>query len=291
MPRIALATSREVPGLLDDEGVLLRDRLRARGLDAGPAVWDDPDVAWDGYDLVLVRSTWDYALRRTAFLAWAAEVAGRTRLHNPPAVLAWSTDKHYLLELADAGLPVVPSAIVEPGDDPGRHPFRGVEHVVKPCVSAGSKDTLRCGADEADRSSGHARALLDAGRPVLVQPYLAAVDEVGETAVVAIDGVASHAVRKGPLLARGAGLVDGLFAAEDITARDPSPAETEVAARVLEHVTGRAGRAPLYARVDLLPGPDGPLVLEVELAEPSLFLEHADGAADRLAAAVARRLG
>ncbi|MHC1558844.1 ATP-grasp domain-containing protein [Actinomycetospora sp. C-140] len=290
MPRVALATSREVPGLLDDEGVLLRDRLRARGLDAGPAVWDDPEVAWDAVDLVLVRSTWDYALRRTAFLAWADEVAGRTRLYNPPGVLAWTTDKHYLLELADAGLPVVPSAIVEPGSDPDGHPFRAVEHVVKPCVSAGSKDTLRCGADETARSAGHVRALLDAGRPVLVQPYLPAVDEVGETAVVAIDGVASHAVRKGALLTRGAGLVDGLFAAEDITARDPSPAETDVAARVLDHVTAHLGAAPLYARVDLLPGADGPLVLEVELAEPSLFLGHADGAADRLAAAVAQRL-
>ncbi|WP_208114067.1 ATP-grasp domain-containing protein [Actinomycetospora succinea] len=286
--RIALATSREVPGLLDDEGRLLQDRLRALGADAEPAVWDDPDVAWSAYDLVLVRSTWDYALRRDAYLAWADAVARVTALHNPAPVLAWSTDKHYLLELADAGLPVVPSAVLEHGSDdtdPAAHPFRDVEHVVKPCVSAGSRDTLRCGADEGARSAAHVRALLEAGRPVLVQPYLAAVDEVGETAVVAIDGVPSHAVRKAALLTRGGGLVEGLFAPEEIEAREPSAVESAVAARVLEHVGPQ-----LYARVDLLPGPDGPQVLEVELAEPSLFLQHAPGAADRLAAAVVRRL-
>ncbi|MEJ2884820.1 ATP-grasp domain-containing protein [Actinomycetospora aeridis] len=287
--RIALATCREVPGLLDDEGRLLEDRLRARGVEAEPAVWDDADVAWSAFDLVLVRSTWDYPTRHREFLAWADAVERVSALHNPASVLAWTTDKHYLLELAGTGLPVVPSAVLEPGSDdtdPAAHPYVGVEHVVKPCVSAGSKDTLRCGPGESGRSAAHVRALLDAGRPVLVQPYLAAVDEVGETAVVAIDGAPSHAVRKGALLASGGGLVEGLFAPEDISAREPSPAETAVAAHVLEHLA----TPMLYARIDLLPGPEGPQVLEVELAEPSLFLEHAPGAADRLADAVVRRL-
>jgi glutathione synthase/RimK-type ligase-like ATP-grasp enzyme len=290
VPRVALATCREVPGLLDDEGRLLQERLRARGVDAEPAVWDDADVAWSAFDLVVVRSTWDYPAHHDAFVAWAEAVGRVTALHNPAPVLAWSTDKHYLLELADAGLPVVPSAVVEPGDDPAAHPYGGVEHVVKPCVSAGSRDTLRCGADETERSAAHVRALLDAGRSVLVQPYLAAVDEVGETAVVAIDGTPSHAVRKGALLASGGGLVDGLFAAEDISAREPSPAEWAVAEQVLGHLAHHLSGPLLYARVDLLPGPDGPQVLEVELAEPSLFLDHAPGAADRLADAVVRRL-
>ncbi|MEJ2861267.1 ATP-grasp domain-containing protein [Actinomycetospora flava] len=284
--RVALATSREVPGLLDDEGRLLQERLRALGVDAEPAVWDDEHVAWASYDLVVVRSTWDYPARHAAFLAWADAVSRVTALHNPAPVLAWTTDKHYLLELAAAGLPVVPSAVLEPGHDPAAHPYRDVEHVVKPCVSAGSRDTLRCGPDEGTRSADHVAALLDAGRSVLVQPYLAAVDEVGETAVVAIDGVPSHAVRKAAILAPGGGLVEGLFAEEDISAREPSPVESAVAARVLEHL----GTPLLYARVDLLPGPEGPQVLEVELAEPSLFLDHAPGAADRLADAVVRRL-
>jgi glutathione synthase/RimK-type ligase-like ATP-grasp enzyme len=288
--RVALATCREVPGLLDAEGLLLRDRLRALGVAAEPAVWDDAGVAWETFDLVVVRSTWDYPSRRPAFLAWAEDVARVATLHNPVPLLAWTTDKHYLLELAAAGLPVVASAVLEPGDDPDDHPFRDVEHVVKPCVSAGSKDTVRCGADERARSAAHVRALLDAGRAALVQPYLPAVDEVGETAVVAIEGVASHAVRKEALLSRGAGLVAGLFAPEEIGAREPSPAEAAVAARALDHVVRRFGTPPLYARVDLLPAADGPRILELELAEPSLFLDHAEGAADLLAAAVVRRL-
>ena len=99
--RVALATCRDVPGLLDDEGRLLRDRLRSLGVDAEPAVGDDPDVAWASYDLVLVRSTWDYPTRHAAFLASAEAVARVTALHNPAPVLAWTTDKHHLLELAE----------------------------------------------------------------------------------------------------------------------------------------------------------------------------------------------
>jgi hypothetical protein len=273
---IALATCREVPGLLDEEGELLRDAVIARGVPCEPAVWDDDRVDWARYDLVVVRSTWDYPARRDAFLAWARSLR---RVENDASTLAWTTDKHYLAELS---APTVPSAFLEPGDDPASgHPFDDVEHVVKPAVSAGSRDTLRVGPGE---GADHARRLLDAGRSVLVQPYLAEVDRVGETAVVAIDGVISHAVRKGAILTAGAGLVEGLYAEEDISAREPSPAERAVAEQVL------AGLArPLYARVDLLPTVDGPVVLECELAEPSLFLQYAPGAVDRLADAILRR--
>ncbi|MDO9379582.1 MAG: hypothetical protein Q7T56_12105 [Nocardioidaceae bacterium] len=285
-PRIALATAREVADL-DDEGRLLASTLRGRGADVVAAVWDDADVDWAAFDLVVVRSTWDYPTRVVEFLAWAAHVEEVSRLENPLALLRWTTDKHYLRDLDAAGVPVVPSEFLEPGDDPA-HVLLDVEHVVKPAISAGSKDTLRLGAHERDRSRDHAARLLDAGRGVLVQPYLDAVDDVGETAVVVVDGHASHAIRKGAILRAGAGLVEGLFAEEDISAREPSAAEVAVAERALEAVPGDA--PPLYARIDLLPGQGGPVVLELELAEPSLFLTTSDGAADRLADAVLRRL-
>ncbi|MFY0406688.1 ATP-grasp domain-containing protein [Solicola sp. PLA-1-18] len=283
--RIALATAREVADL-DDEGKLLASALRERGADVTAAVWDDAGVDWSGFDLVVVRSTWDYATRVAEFLAWAEDVEAVTGLANPLPLLRWTTDKHYLLDLADAGVPIVPSEFLEPGDDP-THGLLDVEHVVKPAVSAGSKDTLLLGAHEADRSRAHAARLLDEGRSVLVQPYVAEVDEAGETAVVTVDGDASHAIRKGAILQRGGDLVEGLFAPEDITAREPSDDEVAVAERALAAVPG--GVTPLYARVDLLPTPDGPVVLELEMAEPSLFLGFADGAADRLADAVLRR--
>jgi hypothetical protein len=129
---------------------------------------------------------------------------------------------------------------------------------------------------------------------VLVQPYLDAVDAAGETALIFFDGVFSHAVRKGPMLrpdARHA--VDGgaLFIEENITAREPSPAELALAERVFAHANAGLAENLLYARIDLLPGPDGPVLVELELVEPSLFFLHADGAADRFAAAISARVG
>lgn len=107
-PRVALATCAEEPGL-DEEGRLLLTALGAAGVDAVPAVWDDPAVDWAGFALVVVRSTWDYPRRRGEFLAWVDHVAEVGRLLNEPGLLRWTTDKVYLRALAEAGAPVVPS--------------------------------------------------------------------------------------------------------------------------------------------------------------------------------------
>ena len=126
----------------------------------------------------------------------------------------------------------------------------------------------------------------------MVQPYLSEVDEHGETALVFIDGVYSHSIRKASLLpepvvhAVAVPRSHDLFVAEGITARDPSKAERALADQVLAAVPGSGDL--LYARVDLLPSPDGPVLIELELTEPSLFLRFADGSADRFAHAIAR---
>lgn len=282
--RVALATCRAARGRDPDEPLLL-DALAARGAAARACAWDDPGVDWAAFDVVCVRSTWDYPPRRAAFLAWAAAVAGVTRLINPLAVLAWSTDKAYLGELAAAGLPVVPTTELAPG--PGlRLPERG-EFVVKPRIGAGAVDALRADQAPAARLAAArlAARLLAAGRGAIAQPYLEEVDRAGETALVYLGGAFSHAVRKGPLLAPGAAPAGGLFAAEEITARVPAPAEHAVAERVMGWLAGRHPGVA-YARVDLLPAPGGPCLLELELAEPSLFLAEAPGAAGRLAAAL-----
>ena len=104
MTRIALATCAALPDLHEDDAPLI-DALAARGVTAQPAVWDDPAVAWEDFDLVVIRSTWDYAKRHTEFLRWAADVDTRTRLANPLPVIAWNTDKHYLRELESVGVP------------------------------------------------------------------------------------------------------------------------------------------------------------------------------------------
>ena len=282
-PRVALATCAHFPdGDEDDAGL-----PAAIGGDARFVIWDDPAADWSSYDLVVVRSVWDYQRQRDAFLAWADGIG--ERLVNPPAVLAWNTDKRYLRELADAGLPVVPTTLVEPGGAPFAAPAG--EYVVKPTVSAGSRDTARF-EDADDRAAALAAAIHASGRTAMVQPYVASVDARGETALLFFDGAFSHAIHKGPLLARGADPTSEVFAAETIEPRAASDAEVAVATRVLEHAVAQLGAGPLaYARVDLVEDAAGdPLLLELELAEPSLFFAGEAGRLSQFAAAIRRRL-
>ena len=240
---------------------------------------------WGSYDLVVIRSTWDYVPRRDDFAAWAASVP---RLANPADVVRWNTDKTYLRDLAAAGVPVVPTEHLDPGGA-ADWPADWAEVVVKPAVSAGGQDTARYGAGELDKARAHAAKLLDAGRRVLVQPYLAAVDEVGETAVVHVGGAYSHAPGQGG--AAGARRRRGDRRAVAAGA-DRGAGAVRRRARAGRAGAGRGAGRPerlLYARVDLLPGPDGtPLVIEVELTEPSLFLTAVPAGADRFAAAIRR---
>lgn len=244
-------------------------------------MWDDPSVDWVAYDLVVIRSTWDYTERRDEFVAWCERVG--QRLHNPPDVVRWNSDKRYLADLDAAGLPVVPTTFLEPGapvvvlDGPC---------VVKPAISAGSRNTAR--HDDRVAATEHAQQLLDEGRVVMVQPYIADVDTGGETGLLYYDGVFDHAIRKGAMLTEsGRAAVDGLFAPENIQPREPRPEELAVGDAVVAEVQRRFGR-PLYARVDVL-GAE-PVVLELELTEPSLFFAQSDGAARRYADAIRRRL-
>jgi glutathione synthase/RimK-type ligase-like ATP-grasp enzyme len=249
---------------------LLVEALARLGVTATGVAWDS-DTGWSSYDLVVVRSTWDYIERLEAFLAWASSVP---RLANPVSVLRWNTDKRYLATLADAGIPVVPTTYVDQDFTP---PVG--EYVVKPTVSAAAMDTVRYrpGSDVAARR--HVERLLAAGRGVMVQPYVHAVEERGETSVFFVGGEYSHGARKEAVLAGDKALSPELTA---VGPREPSLVERELADAVLAAVEGPL----LYARVDLLPGPDGPMLLELELTEPFLFLSTSDRAADRFAAAI-----
>jgi hypothetical protein len=125
----------------------------------------------------------------------------------------------------------------------------------------------------------------------MVQPYLAAVDQLGETGLVFFDGEYSHAVRKSQILHRGAGTNRELNPREPVRPREPRSEELCLAGQVVSWVARNLQAMPLYARIDLLPATSGPLVLEVELAEPSLFLQTAPTAAQRFASAILREAG
>ncbi|MEU8158271.1 hypothetical protein AB0B94_31835 [Micromonospora sp. NPDC048986] len=291
-PRVALVTCSDLADLDPDDRLVLAP-LAARGIAVQTAVWDDPDVDWSSYDLVVLRSPWDYALRRDEFVSWAATVP---TLVNPADVVRWNTDKRYLAELSTAGVPTVPTSWIEPGES-WQLPAETGEYVLKPAVSAGSQDTGRydlADPQHRDLAAAHVRRLSEAGRVTMVQPYLRAVDTEGETALLFLtgpDGLAfSHAIRKGPMLSGPDLGPDGLYKAEEITARTARPEQLAVAEQTLATVPGGT-RQLLYARVDLIPGPDGePVLVELELTEPSLFIGYADGAPDRLATAISTHL-
>jgi glutathione synthase/RimK-type ligase-like ATP-grasp enzyme len=285
MLSVLLATCAAFPDGDKDEAELC-DALAAEGIDARYAVWTDDSVDWSG-GLTVLRSTWDYTLRRAEFLAWLSAVPV---LHNPAEVVHWNSDKVYLHDLERAGVPITPTAVVAPGVEPD---FPGdAEFVVKPSVGAGSRGAGRFAAGAEQPARAHTAALHAVGRTVLVQPYLGGVDEAGETALIYFDGAFSHAIRKGPMLSRDTAHdvaeTSGLFIEENIDPRIPSPAELAVGDRALSALADRFGSRLLYARIDLLPGPAGPVVVEVELTEPSLFLSTAEGSPERFAAAIAR---
>lgn len=299
MPRLALATAIAATGQ-DEDMPALQAACASAGLHAQALAWDDPTVSWQRFDAVLLRSTWDYTERLAEFLHWCERVDRVSTLLNPLPVLRWNTDKHYLGELAERGIPTVPSTFVEPEMEPlpslqtflAAYPSAG-EFVVKPAVSAGSRDTQRYSRAQEFAAANHVGRLLDAGRSVLLQPYLPSVDSDGETALLFFDGVFNHAIRKGPLLRPDQGATDALFAAEAITPRTPGDDEKALAQDVLAAMSDLLNLdAPLaYARVDLIRDIDGaPRLLELELCEPSLFFDHAAGSADAFVQLLVARL-
>lgn len=266
------------------------------GIAVDHPIWHDPAVDWSAYDLVVIRSTWDYTTRLADFQAWLDRVAATTRVANPPAVIRWNLDKRYLLELAERGVPVIPTDVAEtaPGvaDALARHGDREV--VVKPVVSAGSRHTGRFRADAA-AARALAEVIFAEGVAVMVQPFARSVAEAGEVSLVLFDGEVSHAFRKGPLLAAGGGFVGGAYR-EDISPREADADQRAVAARCDAAVRAvcreRLGvdEALLYARYDLVRLDDGrTALLEAELFEPAFFLNVAPAGAARFRRAVLER--
>lgn len=238
--------------------------------------WDDPAIA--DADLVVLRAAWDYADRLEEFLAWTRSMRN---LLNPPELVEWNTDKRYLIDLAQLRVPVVPTQYFQV-DEPVRVPAGEV--VVKPAVGAGSAGAQRF--IDADAAQAHAAGLQAQGRAVLVQPYDPRIAD-GETALVFLNGEESHAFTKGPILPPAGYEPDfdasGTYAEESLSPADPDDAVWRLGRLAVHAVTQRFGMAAedlLYARVDVIGGPDDPRLLELELVEPSLGFRQL-GEADR----------
>lgn len=280
-PRVALATCAVLPEP-DPDQELLVEALTAAGVRAELVPWDGAAREWAAFDLCLLRSTWNYPQHPAAFLTWLASVERATRVLNGAQRVRWNLHKGYLLELEAAGTPIVPTVLVRRTHAAELEPllartgWDGI--VIKPAVSAGSFRTRRFGPRERD---GAAQFLAESARErdTLVQPYLASFAETGERALVWIDGEFTHAIEKRPR-----------FAGEDehvSEALEPEQAELDFARRLIAPLA----EGLLYARVDLVRGPAGELLLsELELIEPSLFLLQAPAALRRLVEGLGRRL-
>lgn len=282
---VALASCLNLPEPDLDEAPLL-EALVAAGLTARVLAWDDPAADWSAARMTLLRATWNYPLRPQAFRQWVEATARVSDLWNRPAAVRWSLHKGYLLDLQRHGVAVAPTRLVPRGSDRrltdiatanGWH-----EVVVKPAVSAASYGTKRIRQDQYPAGEAHLRALLADG-DALVQRYLPSVEDYGERALIWIDGELTHAVRKSPRFDDDE---------EYVSAAQPiAPEEAELAAAALARVAEVTGEPPMYARVDVAPGPaDDPVLMELELIEPSLFFPQSPAALARFVTAIRKRL-
>ncbi|MFD5338943.1 ATP-grasp domain-containing protein [Streptomyces hawaiiensis] len=288
-PRIAVVTydargeehkDRDLPVLVD--------ALRKAGADAVAVHWDDPSADWAAFDLALIRSTWDYSWRAEEFTAWAERCGKATRLANPVAVVRWNADKRYLGHLAEAAVPTVPTRYFAPGDPVALPADR--EYVVKPASGAGARYAARYPAGERDAAVRQAERMHAEGFTVMVQPYLSSIDTYGERALQFFGGGLLHASVKGAVLAPGTPYDADKVAHPDLRPWEPTAAELAVAEQALAAVPG--GAELLYARVDLVTGPDGePCVMELELIEPNLFLHLHPDSVPRVVRAVLAAAG
>ncbi len=279
---VALVSCVKLPEVDPDEAPLAAG-LAAAGIDAKVVAWDDPNVDWSAPTVSVLRSCWNYPHHVEAFGAWLAAASERTDLWNPFAVVRWNLHKSYLLDLAQRGLPVTPTALVrrgQAGDIRRIASDRGwSEIVVKPAVSASSWRTYRAGPEQYDAAQRHLDGLV-AERDALVQAFLPSVEDYGERSVVVVDGHVCHSVRKAPRF------MDDV----EVVSHQPmpvAPSEAELARRAVAAIN-----APVfYARVDVAPGDDGaPVLMELELVEPSLFFDQGPEALERYVAGVGRRL-
>ena len=288
---IALVSGAEAREFDTDLPYLSR-ALGDRGIITEVVNWDDASIDWSRYSMAIVRSPWDYHRRYPEFLTWLDSVSAATTLQNSAEIIRWNTNKEYLTELVDAQIGVIPTTFVHSAEELVTITNEGMlerDIVVKPTISAGSNNTERH-EESPVKAAAHLGFLLDAGFVAMVQPYQRFIDERGETGMVYFNGQLSHSFRKGAILATGENVKNGLFTVEEITPRNASGQERELGEAVMTFVKKKWGEYPLYARVDVVRGSAGvPVVMELELAEPSFFLQVDHESPSRFASAVLAR--
>jgi hypothetical protein len=265
-----------------DDAALLNE-LWGRGWSAARVAWDDPLVRWDHFDLLVVRSTWNYSLQHARFIRWVDRTSRVSSLWNRPSTLRWNTSKTYLRDLEARGIPVIPTLWFEQGSRVTAEELlrrvAGGRCVVKPVVSAGARHTFVLGPSTPPSRRRRLSRYL-ALEDLMVQPYLRSVETVGERGLIFLDGEYSHAIRKLPVLLRRAPRYGSLPAR-------PTRGQLSLARRAL----AACPEPTLYARVDMIQDDAGMWRIgEMELTEPYLYLATRQNAVQDLASAIERKL-
>ncbi len=253
--------------------------LASLGLILEAVSWDDPQADWAAYGAVVIGTTWDYWDRTAAFLSRLDEISARTRLFNPVALVRWNSHKGYLRDLEAAGARLIPTLWLDratPDTVAGAFETLGTDRIVlKRQVGAGAVGQHRLA--RGDR-------IPDLPLPMMVQPYLDAIEAEGEISLVFIDGDLSHGLVKRP--AKGDYRIQSSYGGVETPY---TPGADDLAAARL--ALSALAEPPLYARVDLLRDRDGTArLMELELIEPFLYPLQGPDLGPRFASALVRRL-
>jgi len=220
------------------------------------------------------------------FFAWLEHVETQTVVLNAPSVVRRVLDKHYLKDLAAAGVPVIPTDFIEVGQPPT---FPDINFVVKPVISGGASHAAQYRAGEVATATTHVAYLHEQGLAAMVQPYMSSIDAQGEQALMFFNDVYHHAIVKEAILKP-----DESF---DVVHKlhpgprpyQPTAAEQSVARAALAVMSSRGEL--LSGRVDMVVDANGnPAIMELELIAPVLFLAHSDDGIERFADAICQRL-
>jgi glutathione synthase/RimK-type ligase-like ATP-grasp enzyme len=260
-------------GVYHDEEALLLEFLQGKGLHIERQIWNDTAVNWGQYDLAILKSPWDYHEHIKEFYAWMDTLQSlNVRMLNPYELVKWNSDKHYLKDIADAGMMVIPSRFLEKGSRQELLPLFDELHtdklIIKPCVSAGAKNTMLLTRDSMKEQQDKILQMLTE-ESYLVQPFMKEIYE-GEWSYLFFNGVFSHSLLKVP--------GNGDFRVQHYHGGSiQSPAATQEGINDAAAFVERFAKGTLYARVDGVMV-DGRLhLMELELIEPYLFLDtHAD---------------
>jgi glutathione synthase/RimK-type ligase-like ATP-grasp enzyme len=267
--------------LLEQE--LLKSAFESQGLKVDITYWDNPSYEWQQTKSVLFRTVWDYFERFDEFWEWLEQVKTKTRLINSYELIKWNIDKHYLRDLKNNDIQVVPTYFADRGNNISLQEIANLNDwkhiVIKPAISASAFNTYKITNDEIEQKEQLFHELLQT-HDMLVQPFFPTISELGEASLMVFGGKFTHAILKKAKA--------GDFRVQDDfggTVHDYNPTQEEI--KFAEKVFQSCTSLPIYGRVDIVWDSNKHIYLsELEIIEPELWIRNMPESANKIAEAV-----